>query len=374
MNTWMTRGLFVALALTALLLAGCAPLTHTATTSPTRQSTPTTASTWHQVAPPKGFSLKQTTIAISPIDGHDAWVCVLATAGSFTIWATKDAGASWQQVSTLAPATPEPARTCNLVADQYDTQSLVAVVSWGAGEDGSLRSMSYFSSDGGAHMRALEGNMQTLEVGNASGATFALVLDTDTTRGLQLAVIIGGDSAQLKWRAISPAGLAPHDDVVNFWTHLPDGTVFVATAHDAFWRSADGGTRWTRVGSAPRHVTLGAWLPRQGHWLFCASATDFHLACSADDGASWHPLPALDAAPQCSVTMLSPDGSALASCPAGGSTTGTTSFTVYRLALGASSWRIAGTAPSDSITMTATGQMWAINAQAGTISVADLPL
>ncbi|MGZ3583937.1 MAG: hypothetical protein ACXWP6_14855, partial [Ktedonobacterales bacterium] len=84
--------------------------------------------------------------------------------------------------------------------------------------------------------------------------------------------------------------------------------------------------------------------------------------------------PALDAAPQCSVTMLSPDGSALASCPAGGSATGTTSFTVYRLALGASSWRIAGTAPSDSITMTATGQMWAINAQAGTISVADLPL
>ncbi|HEX8032517.1 MAG TPA: hypothetical protein VF510_01655 [Ktedonobacterales bacterium] len=373
MKNSTTRGLVAALALTALLLTGCASLTHATTASPTRQSTSKAGLTWQQVTPPQGFSLKQATITVSPVDGHDAWVCVPATTGSFTIWATKDAGASWQQISRLTPATPEPARTCNLVADQYDTQSLVAVFSWGAGEDGSLRSMSYFSSDGGAHMRALEGKMQTLEVGNASGATFAIMLDTDTTRGLQLAVIIG-DSALLKWRAISPPGLAPNDGIANFWTHLPDGTLFVATAQNAFWRSADGGTKWTRVSTVPGHVTLGAWLPRQGRWMFCASAADFHVACSADDGASWHPLPALDAAQQCPVTILSPDGSALASCPAGGSGTGATSFTLYRLALGAASWSIVGTAPSDSITMTATGQKWAINGQAGTISVADMPL
>lgn len=373
----MAKGFFVALTMTAIFLAGCAPQTNTVTTSPARQSSPTPIPTlsWHQVMPPNGISFKEATVAVSPVDGHTAWACAPAStsADSFTIWATKDAGASWQQVSTLTPVTLEPPRSCNLVADQYDPQSVMVMASWGAGADGTLRTVSNLSSDGGAHWHQLQGKVQTTALGTIGGKIYASLFDTTNRAGAPQLATISSAGDPLQWRVISPTSLAANDGIVTFWKHTPSEALFAASYQGTFWRSADGGTTWKRISASTGQVRLGTWLPQQSHWLFCAS-TDVHLDCSTDDGASWHPLPALDAAPQCPVSALLPDGSALASCLAGSSDTGASSFTLYRLVPGASSWGVAGTAPSAFITVTATGQMWAINAQMGTISVADMPL
>lgn len=378
----MTQGLFVALTMTTIFLAGCAPQANTATTAPVRQSTltPTPSLTWRDVTSSAWYQLPKEAIsvAVSPVDGHNAWACAPTStgAGSFTIWATKDAGASWQQVSTLTPVTSEPPRNCNLVADQSDPVSVMAMASWGAGADGTLRTVSNLSSDGGAHWHQLQGKVQTMALETIGGNIYASLLDTsNVAESAQLATITAG-SDPLRWQVMSPTGLAANEGIFKFWMHAPNGGLFAATTRGAFWYSVDAGASWKRMTSPGGQVIFGMWLPQQGHWLFCGltGAGTPSLACSTDNGASWHPQPALDASPDCIVTALVPDGSMLATCPVRARDGGVTSYTLYRLALGATEWRAVGSAPTDEITVTATGQMWAINAQMGTISVAAMPL
>src|SRR5579859_6175152 len=214
-GTWPVLAAIIAL----LALAGCgatgraapsaAHATATATAGqPRPAASPGQTLAWRQVALPAGVDLTSgASYAASPVDGNAAWLCAPASASDFAFWVTSDAGSSWRQVSTLAPATAQPSRSCTLVADQADPRTLVAVFSWGSGADGSLRSMSYVSTDGGAHWRPLPGDIQTMEVATAGATTYAILIDTAANPATQQSgLVVSGDGLR-SWHAIRPGSL-----------------------------------------------------------------------------------------------------------------------------------------------------------------------
>ncbi|HEY7833165.1 MAG TPA: hypothetical protein VIG30_06320, partial [Ktedonobacterales bacterium] len=163
----------------ALLLAACggAGAASPASRRGARTASPTPTITWRTVTPPPGIELAHgevpgnAMLAISPVDGHDAWFCVsTATASTFAIWATTDAGTSWRQVGTLVAVTPE-APSCNLRPDDLDPRTLIAGMGWGCGECGTLAGASYLSSDGGATWHRVPGEMGVGETATSNGIT-----------------------------------------------------------------------------------------------------------------------------------------------------------------------------------------------------------
>lgn len=404
-GTWPMLAAIIGL----LALAGCGA-TGRATPSAAHATAPTTtatgqprptvtagqALTWRQVMLPSGVDLTSGAgYAVSPVDGNIAWLCAPVSASDFAFWATSDTGSSWRQVSALAPATAQPSHSCTLVADQADTRTLVAVFSWGAGADGSLRSMSYVSTDGGAHWRPLPGDIQTMEVATAGTTTYAILDDTAASPAdQQSSLVVSGDGLR-SWHAFRPGSLG-NDSFFRFWLDPASGTLLAATYHNTLWRTTEAGASWSQVSTPDSQSGITAWLPRQDRWEFCDSFAPppaIDLRCSTDLGATWRAVPTFTYTLQCATcnkggTALSDtepcfpdaiasDGALLAACP----TSGSASFgnpdalptTVYRLPLGASAWVSLGAAPGHWLSVSATGPIWSLNAQLGQLAVATLP-
>lgn len=403
------RGLWPVLAaLIALLaLAGCggtglaAPSTAQVTATTMGKPKPTTtlgqALAWRQVTLPSGVDLTNDAgYAVSPVDGNIAWICAPASASDFTFWATSDAGFSWQRVGTLAPATAQPSHSCTLVADQADPRTLVAVFSWGSGADGSLRSMSYISADGGAHWQALPGDIQTMEVATASATTYAILIDTAASPAAQQSgLVVSGDRLR-SWHALRPASL-DRDSFFRFWLDPSSSMLLAATYHNTLWRTADVGASWSQVSTPNTQSGLGAWLPRLGHWEFCdsfASPPAADIRCSTDLGATWRAVPTFTYTLQCATCnkggtalgdtepcfpdAIASDSSLLAVCPTSGTVHNLGNpdalpSTLYRLPPGASAWITLGAAPGRWLSVPATGPIWSLNAQLGQLAVTPLP-
>src|SRR5579872_5642271 len=147
MRALFSRGMWGVLIAVLVLLAGCGA---SAASSPSRQpgvsatpanstaqATPVTVIGWREVRLPEQVTAHQITgFAVSPVDGQNAWLCVQLSATSLEVWATRDTGAIWSDMGTLPPVTSEQGQSCELAADENDSRTLAAIVSWGLGEAG----------------------------------------------------------------------------------------------------------------------------------------------------------------------------------------------------------------------------------------------
>jgi hypothetical protein len=241
-------------------------------------------------------------MTVSPVDGHDAWYCLPGSAGSFTIQATRDAGATWQRAGTFTAATPEPA-SCTLVADQISAHGLMADLSWGCGECGTLRAMALYSADGGLHWRRLAGYLGLQEVASFSGGAAAILNATAANPSSNaINLVISSDGFQT-WRSIRPAALATGDSFFRFWL-APDGSTLIAASYNkTLWRTNDLGAHWTQIATPAEQTSLGVWLSGSDSTYLCGwtgDNTSMLIQCSKDVGAHWTLAEALTSTSACS--------------------------------------------------------------------------
>lgn len=382
-----TRWLCATLALVALFSAGCDALA-TAPTKATATRTPAPAVTWKVVTLPPTVSLQSAGRAVSPFDGHDAWVCASGDADAYTIWATQDAGVTWQHAGTFTAATPEPAE-CSLVADQTSTHGLMAVLSWGCGECGTFRAMALYSADGGEHWRRLAGYLGMGEFASFSSGVVAILNDTATSSSNPTDLVMSSDGFQT-WRAIRPAALAANDSFFRFWL-APDGSSLIASSYNkTLWRTADLGASWTQIPTPDEQTGLATWLSQRNTFHLCGwtSSDQMQIHCSDDLGAHWSEAPAqTETLPcmkcgvgvstqtqPCPPSSMAPDGSLFATCT--DSTPTGPAFAIYRLPPGGAVWQRVGTAPGNINLVSATGPVWCVAAdpdQVTGIYTAQLP-
>lgn len=384
----------------SLTVAGCADAPAAAHSNRVVGSTvtPWPALAWQTVTLPPSIELASfahqpggAQFAISPADGHDAWLCASSTTpGSFAIWATTDAGVTWRQVGTLAPSTPMPP-SCALQPDDLDPAMLAAVISWGAGADGTLRAASWLSSNGGATWHALPGEVQSQAISSRNGVTYAIL--NDTSAGLIArpgqSIAISTDGLRT-WRRVRPSGITPGDIIFQLWVSPTTPEILVATEDNTLWHSADNGATWTHASTPAMQITFGAWIAAPPHWLLCGFLeTPPQIPCSADVGATWTEYPQLTntytcascgkwGAPSggtdhCFTGVIAPDGALLFACAPNGTVPDSTNFALYRLAPGSSTWTVLGAAPGPWLTAPTVGPLWCWNAQFGTLVTTAMP-
>jgi photosystem II stability/assembly factor-like uncharacterized protein len=368
--------------------------TPTASAAITDTPPPTAALTWHQVTLPRGVNLQNARLAVSPVEGRDAWICSPSDTGSFVIWATQDGAATWQQVGTFSPSPPVPPSTCAVIADQTDPRSLALVISWGSGEAGTLVSMAYYSTDGGAHWRPVSNALGLNEISTVLGTTYAILRPAMASQGAPWLVI--SSNGQHSWREIRPTALPSNDGFFRFWVKPSGDQLFAATYNDTLWESDNEGVSWSQVSTPNQQTSLGTWLPQANQWMFCgwAGGSTIDLQCSDDSGKTWRSQPTFDTTTSCAScgkngapysstqvcypSAMAADGSLIANCPATGSAPDQGQFTTYRLAPGASAWRSLGPAPAFDVAtsnngeLPATGELWSVDAR-GILYMATLP-
>jgi hypothetical protein len=237
----------------------------------------------------------------------------------------------------------------------------VLEVEWGGGETGTLRALSYVSTDGGAHWRLVPGKTDIHVVDQVGGATFALLVDTTTLDDpSQHAILVVSHDALRTWRSITPPDLAAYGQVFRFWAQPTTGQLLAATLGAALgptlWRSEDGGAHWARVPTAKSQIDQALWLPRVQRWLLCAQAL-----CSEDLGATWSTLSTV----RCPVQGLTIDGALITVCP-------DSLREISRHLIGSTSVTSLGTTPWPLSYLAPTGEMWSVVGQQASVTV--LPL
>jgi len=202
----------VMLALT-LILAACsyaASNSHTQVNAPksaTSTAAPIPHLNWRQVTMPIDISHGGVSMAMSPVNGRDAWICGDgAAAGQFIIWRTQDAGATWQQVSTLSPVAPQPtalSTACNVIPDQNLATSLAVWLPTGnpSAPGPTSSALAYYSSDSGVTWTQMPQNWWINQLATSGATTYALVNDL----GHQGNVNVFASSDHFNtWRSVNP--------------------------------------------------------------------------------------------------------------------------------------------------------------------------
>lgn len=408
--------------------------TVTATQSPTPMATTTATATampvprlaFRPITLPPGFPVPGGSIAVSPVDGKDAWACEAAGTGAFQIWATTDEGSTWHAAGLLHLVTPMQPGPCGMLADQHDTQAAVFGVKWG-GDAGDLAGMSFYTRDGGAHWQQLPGWTITTSVDTDGAHTYAavnVITPPSTQQQPPPAALLAGASPPRfsapglgtgeqfhwelvvssdglhTWRELHPGGLAPAGGPgFQFWYGPTSGELFAAAYNDTFWQSLDGGVSWTLVRTSNPPVILGRWLASRKAWMFCEDqgfASPPSMQCSTDTGKTWQTVPALTYTEQCVgrcssmdrqvPTLYSPaipcpplavasDGALVTTCPADGAAAD--HIIVYRLAPGAATWvalgSVASAPPTGACQISADNTMWCLNTGGSEWETVTLP-
>jgi hypothetical protein len=140
--------MWLVMVLLVLALSGCGAVPHA--------TAPATATAlaplfWTPVRLPTGFTADGENLTVSPVNGYDAWMCQSTSANTYAVWKTTDAGQSWHQTGRFSYTAPLAGASCGLNADQTGTSALLATISWGCGECGTLAGASLFSADGATH-------------------------------------------------------------------------------------------------------------------------------------------------------------------------------------------------------------------------------
>ncbi|HEX8730785.1 MAG TPA: hypothetical protein VF725_01885 [Ktedonobacterales bacterium] len=363
----------------APLVAGCGGQSPAAgpTVAPMRVGAP---AQWRQVNPPPGAS-KLTSLAVSPVDGADAWDCEPADPYTYLIWASTDAGAHWRRAGAIAAsheANATPPIYCRLYTDQANPQVLAADFAYlprppdpkiPAGYD-----LSYLSQDGGVTWRPVPGRMQVEALATSGSSLYALVDDTSVAV-FKPHVIVSANSLET-WRTVPlPAASvtgAAMSGTVNRLYGGPgaDGLIVIADGLPLEHLNFSTGS-WTPIHlstftarelqNVPMPIT---WLPTQHTWMICAGTLNAAspqrtglLRCTTNDGATWRdrpfpttasgaPLQAANSGWACVPSTLTNVGALLAWCEttAVNTTPGISSMLVpkpghlLRLALASSQW------------------------------------
>jgi hypothetical protein len=337
-----------ALALLVPLVAGCGGQSPGAVTATAPLQAGTLAQ-WHQVTPPPGAS-KLASLAVSPVNGVDAWDCESADPYTYLIWATTDAGVHWRQAGTIGTSHEANATaplSCRLSLDQANPQLLAADFAYlprppapnlPAGYD-----LSYISQDGGATWRSVPGKTQVEALTTSGSALYALVDDTSGAAFLPH-LILSADRLET-WQTlplpVAPGTGASTSGKVNRLYGGPgaDGLLVSAEGLPLDYLNTSTGS-WTPIPLPPltahdlqvQQMPI-TWLPAQHTWMICVGALNFVTAppragllrCTTDDGATWRdrpfptdasgaPLQAANSGWACVPSALTNDGALLAWC------------------------------------------------------------
>jgi len=367
--------------ITLLLVAGCGISTsHGADTSTTKHTTPTAtpALVWQKrLLPPNAAGW-----AISPVNGRDVWACVPDQGGNFTVWASKDAAATWAKVGHLAPATPKPTTACSLVADQHATNMLIAGFSWGAGANNTLRAISLLSTDSGATWRTMNSEAVVSDLATVAGKTYAILYDTiaPTLDEGSMQLVVSTDGLRT-WRRLRPAQLISTDSFFDFRLGPQPGELIGASYQDSLWRTVDNGASWSQITAPTDQTSLFRWLPQTGYWMLCTgNGTPPMATCSADLGKTWQQEPSLSATTMCAACSKSgtpvsetqpcdPDaitnnGSLVSFC---------IDDTAHLLVPHAQTWTTLGSAPALHLSLLVNNLLWCWDPAQQSLFVATLP-
>ncbi|HEV2235039.1 MAG TPA: hypothetical protein VGR57_00120 [Ktedonobacterales bacterium] len=345
-------------------------------------ATPLAPLAWTPVTLPTSFAGPGEQLAISPVDGYDAWMCQSTGANAYVIWQTTDAGQSWRQTGRFSYTAPIAGAWCGLTADQTGTSALLATIGWGCGECGTLASASLFSADGATHWTPLSGNVQNREFATVRGGVIAIVdKSPDTQQGEAQYLAFSSDGFQT-WRAMSPQGLPTQ---FFHFAISPDSSTLIGSGYsNTLWRSSDLGAHWTQLASHNGQTGLTTWLPQRSTFLLCGGdmSPSNELECSTDYGAHWNqvnilsyttpcPVPGkcgqgvTTQTQQCRPSSIESDGTMIAQCLPSQTMplppSGPTSTIVYLLTLGATTWRPIGMTQCNISVVPASGPVWCAN-------------
>ncbi len=391
MRDSLQRRMWLGLALLALALSGCGAATRAQGPAAPRASataTPLAPLAWTSVKLPTSFTASGENLTVSPVDGHDAWICQSTSTNTFVIWKTTDAGQSWSQTGHFSYSAPVAGASCGLSADQTGTSALLATMSWGCGACGTLGSASLFSADGATHWRSLSGSFQIGEFATVRGGVIAIVDKSPVTQQGETQDLAFSSDGFQTWRALSPQGVPTQ---FFHFAVSPGGSTLIGSGYNGtLWRSGDLGAHWTRLSSPQGQTGWVIWLPQRSTFLLCGgdlSANNF-LECSTDDGAHWSQVNILSyTAPcpvpgkcgqgvttqtqQCGPSGIESDGTMIAQCLPDQTTpvppSGPSSTIVYLLPLGATTWRPIGVTQCHVSIVPASGPAWCANATSGEI-------
>ncbi|MGZ3673250.1 MAG: hypothetical protein ACXVCO_02995, partial [Ktedonobacterales bacterium] len=141
--------------------------------------------------------------------------------------------------------TPERRNSRGLVgvlADQHDTKAAVFGVTWGAGEAGTLASMSYYTRDGGAHWQQLPDWTRVSAVETDGTHTYALIVTiTPPPTQHHAALLAGVSPPRLSAPGPGPAyqgysGFVVSSDGLQTWRELHPGGVTSGDGVSQFWQ------------------------------------------------------------------------------------------------------------------------------------------
>lgn len=390
-----TGGLPTALLLASLLvmLVGCGQSSVQQKQSHAISTPP--ALSWRFVMLPNGAPFAGGNgFAVSPVNGMDAWACMPGSGSHYAVWKTQDAAATWQQVSSVSPVTPLAITGCDVVVDQRNQNALALIFSWGAGADGTLGSVSFYSNDNAQHWRQLPTGFQPKEIATLGQTTYAMLAFAakGSTTLSQSGFVVSHDNLST-WQQVNPASLTPHEAVSQFWVGASPADLLLSvsnstgTGSSLLFHSTDAGQNWTSLPDARVwQSSLADWSEKSDGWFICTMsvvATGF-VECSIDLGQTWTMRPMLVNTGVCSSCIkgtqtpspetspclpdaLADDSSLLASCVDAYSQGEPSTFSLQRLQMGASQWTQLGLAPS-AVAVTSTGQVWCVT-DAGTIAV-----
>lgn len=387
MRKFVSRAAWLGVALLSLALSGCASAAHAsgpAAPRATATATPLPQLVWTPVKLPADFSGDGNNLAVSPVDGHDAWMCQSTSANTYAIWKTTDAGATWSQVGHFSFTAPLLGAWCDLNADQNGTSALLATIGWGCGECGNLAGASLFSADGATHWTPLSGYVGGGEFASVSGGVIAIMAKSADGQSGGTEYLAFSSNGFQTWRAMSSRGLPTQ---FFHFAVSPDGATLIGSGYnDTLWRSSDLGAHWTQISSPSGQQTgLNIWLPQRQAFLLCGNNLQPQglIYCSTDLGAHWYPVHTLAySAPcptpgkcgqgvttqrqQCVPTGVESDGTIISLCLPNQTTplppSGPSSSIVYRYPLGGSAWQQIGSTQCALRAIPASGPVWCADA------------
>lgn len=416
------RGVYlVALTLTLLSMAACGVRTGVPAASTHATTTPMPRLAFRSVALPAGVDPRLGSVAVSPVDGEDAWACLGSGNGAFQIWATTDEGSTWHAAGLLHPKTPEQPWSCQMLADQHDTKAAVFVVMWGTVQLCNQAGMSFYTRDGGQHWQQLPDWTSITWVDTDGPTSYALITIITPSAGqpraallqrvspprlsapgpcpgpvnqARSAFVVSRDGLQT-WRELHPGSLISGDGgVFQLWYGPTSGEIFAATYNGGLWHSLNGGASWTQTSMPVSQVSLGRWLAGRQAWMFCGLHGQPPVTmCGTDAGNIWRQVPALTFTTHvqcdawchkkggqdsqtsiCPMFALAPDGSLLSACPLDSTAPGPRQFMAYRFAPGAAAWAVLGTVPAELCSVSANGIMWCQHADDAEWETGMLPI
>ncbi|HEY7093940.1 MAG TPA: hypothetical protein VH393_12210 [Ktedonobacterales bacterium] len=200
---------------------------------------------------------------------------------------------------------------CLLIGDDLDGARLVATLfpSGAFPATTTQPSTSYFSADGGATWRALPNvdGMRVIQLATHAGLTYALRV-AGPPAGTGHSTLSVSDDALQSWRAVDadiqrdPHHVPSIPFIRGFWLRAEDGLLVAQSDYlenrggsivTTLWRSADGGTHWSRQPLPAGQDSLGAFTnlgtkPRP-------MCTHPHQEgeqswCTLDGGLTWHQI------------------------------------------------------------------------------------